>query len=382
MSSSNKQLIPILDMFRLAAALLVALVHYEILFGDFVIYGAFATTALSWFFVLSGFILAYNYSDLAGAEHYKKYFRHRLIRIYPTYFLAVMVSGLLVSIGYTVLGEAYFAEVRRPFEVSYDLPEVKDNAFWLMAMLRHLSFTQSVGSIETLNLVFNGPLWSLVLEVYFYICFPLLIVLIRPIKTMTQIIAALVLGYLLQYLLILTFLPQADSYDVMNLNRPVYTNPLIRGLEFIFGMLLYKAYALLPAPEAAGRLRLWPVILACLFYVLTIVLSENFVPYQYRMYFSAVPAVVLLVWTLARTPWYPEGRARRFCLWCGGMSYVLYCFHWPLMEMIQLWDLLPPTLPFAVHLPLTVGILLLVCHIIYRFIETPVRKYCYRRFDS
>ena len=265
MSSSNKQLIPILDMFRLAAALLVALVHYEILFGDFVIYGAFATTALSWFFVLSGFILAYNYSDLVGAEHYKKYFRHRLIRIYPTYFLAVMVSGLLVSIGYTVLGEAYFAEVRRPFEVSYDLPEVKDNAFWLMAMLRHLSFTQSIGSIETLNLVFNGPLWSLVLEVYFYICFPLLIVLIRPIKTMTQIIAALVLGYLLQYLLILTFLPQADSYDVMNLNRPVYTNPLIRGLEFIFGMLLYKAYALLPAPEAGGRLRLWPVILACLF---------------------------------------------------------------------------------------------------------------------
>ena len=48
MSSTNKQIIPVLDMFRLVAALFVVLVHYEIIFGHFVIYGSLGTTALSW----------------------------------------------------------------------------------------------------------------------------------------------------------------------------------------------------------------------------------------------------------------------------------------------------------------------------------------------
>ena len=68
MNSGNKQIIPILDLFRLFAALLVVLVHYEIIFGEFVIYGSLGTTALSWFFVLSGFIITYD-SHLAKSCH-------------------------------------------------------------------------------------------------------------------------------------------------------------------------------------------------------------------------------------------------------------------------------------------------------------------------
>ena len=173
MSGSNKQIIPVLDMFRLVAALFVVLVHYEIIFGRFVIYGSLGTTALSWFFVLSGFIIAYNYPSLDTAADYKKFYAHRFIRIYPVYFLAVLVSALLVAIGYNTMGDQFFTEVRRPFEISYDLPEQLDNGFWTHATLRHFSFTQSISSIETLKLVFNGPLWSLVLEIYFYLAFPI-----------------------------------------------------------------------------------------------------------------------------------------------------------------------------------------------------------------
>ena len=44
----SAQKIPILDAFRFLASALVVLVHYEIIFGQFVLYGAFATTAV-WF---------------------------------------------------------------------------------------------------------------------------------------------------------------------------------------------------------------------------------------------------------------------------------------------------------------------------------------------
>ena len=138
-----------------------------------------------------------------------------------------MVSALFVAIGFNVLGDQFFTEVRRPFEISYDLPEQKDNAFWTHATLRHLAFTQSISSIETLKLVFNGPLWSLVLEVYFYLAFPIFLFLLKPVKTMRRIIVAFIAGYILQFALIQYFLPDVENYDVMNLNVPVYTNPAV-----------------------------------------------------------------------------------------------------------------------------------------------------------
>ncbi|CAN0541271.1 unnamed protein product, partial [Scytosiphon promiscuus] len=152
--SANKEKIPILDAMRLVAALIVVMVHYELIFGHFVVYGTLATSALSWFFVLSGFILSYTYPSLEGSSAYRRFYLHRVVRILPVYLLAVITSSLFVSSAYLSMGDAFFAEVNRPFELRYDLPQPLDLQFWIMATLRHLTFTQSVSSIEPLNLVF------------------------------------------------------------------------------------------------------------------------------------------------------------------------------------------------------------------------------------
>jgi len=296
--------------------------------------------------------------------------------------LAVLVSALFVVIGFNTLGDQFFAEVRRPFEISYDLPQEKDNSFWALATIRHLTFTQSISSIETLKLVFNGPLWSLVLEIYFYLAFPILLFLLKPVNTMRRIIIAFTIGYVLQFALIQYFLPDVERYDVMNLNVTVYTNPAIRGLEFIFGMLLFKAFALMPALTTDRKSNLLPLFLLMLVYVAINIMGENFVPYQYSMFFLAVPTVTLLVFAMARSHWYPQGAAYKFCLWAGGISYVLYCFHWPLMEMMQFWDILPQSMPFPVHLLLLVFVLLVMSHLIYKWVETPMRKFLYRKLDK
>ena len=379
---SQKQIIPILDLFRLFAALLVVFVHYEIIFGDFVVYGAFGTTALSWFFVLSGFIITYSYPNLSSPSDLKRFYIHRFIRIYPTYFLAVVISALFVSIGFSVLDERFFSEVRRPFEISYDLPQTKDFQFWLSTTLKHLTFSQSLSSIETLKLVFNGPLWSLVLEVYFYLAFPVLLFVLRPFNSFPRIIAALFIGYAFQFLLIQYFLPDVEVYDVMNLNVPIYTNPAIRGLEFVFGMLLYKAFVLLPPITTKEKLNLLPLLLIVLAFIAINVLGEKYIPYQYSMFFSGVPIVALLVISLSRAHWYPTDFANKVCLWAGGISYVLYCLHWPLMEMFQLWNIIPQIITFPLHLLLLLVFLILISHLIYRWVETPTRKFLYRKFDT
>ena len=380
--AGHKQILPILDLFRLFAALLVVLVHYEIIFGQFVVYGSLGTTALSWFFILSGFIITYSYPDFDSFSDLKRFYVHRFIRIYPVYFLAVLVSAIFVSGGVTALGDQFFEQVRRPFEISYDLPQVKDSEFWAISALRHLTFTQSLSSVETLKLVFNGPLWSLVLEVYFYLVFPLLLILLKPMKSLSRIAIALIFGYVLQFLLIQYFLPDVESFNVMNLNVPIYTNPAIRGLEFVFGMLLYKAFALLPSITREEKHTSTPLLMAIFGYLVINAVGENFIPYQYSMFFSAVPVVALLVFILARTHWYPVGMGNKLCLWAGGISYVLYCFHWPLMEMVRFWNIVPQSVAFPYHLIILILFLFLVSHLIYRWIETPIRRFLYRKFET
>lgn len=382
--SANKEKIPILDAMRLVAALIVVMVHYELIFGHFVVYGTLATSALSWFFVLSGFILSYTYPTLQGAAQYKRFYLHRVVRIFPVYLLAVMVSSLFVSSAYLNMGDAFFAEVNRPFELRYDLPQPLDASFWTMATLRHLTFTQSVGSIETLNLVFNGPLWSLVLEIYFYLCFPLLLIMLSKVNTKIRVALAFVGFYCLQFFLIQMNLPDAEPYTLMNLNVPVYTNPFIRGIEFIFGMLVYKTFVLFPyrASTEDKQTRWMAISLATFCYLGSVYLAHNYVPYQYNMYFATVPMVCFLVYALSRMNWHPSKSRDRLCVLFGGLSYVLYCFHWVGLEMLQFFNVLPDSLPFLIHLPLVVLILMALSYVIYRFIETPIRKGLYRRFES
>ena len=381
MGLSHKK-IPVLDAFRFFASVLVVLVHYEVIFGESVVYGTFATTAVSWFFIVSGFILSYTYPSLDSLQDYRRFYLHRIIRIYPVYFLAVVVSSLFVSLNYLTIGEEFFSEVNRPFELIHDLPEQKEVRFFTLSTLRHLVFAQSVGSVETLKLVFNGPLWSIVLEIYFYLAFPLLLLMIKPLTTMTRILVAFIMGYSLQLLLIQVNLPEAESYDVINLNVPVYTNPFIRGIEFIFGMLLYKVFTFWDLRKVVGRLNWTPTIMTVLLYVIVVIYVHDNIPYQYSSFFLVVPFVTIMIYALLRLQWHPANYIVRYCTTLGGISYVLYSFHWPLMEIIQFYNLLPRMSSQFMQPVLVMLVLLVVSYLIYRFVEAPIRRVLYRKADQ
>ena len=106
-----------------------------------------------------------------------------------------------------------------------------------------------------------------------------------------------------------------------------------------------------------------------------------YAPYQYSMYFATVPSVCFLVFALSRMNWHANASATRVCVLLGGLSYILYCFHWPLMEMLQFFNVLPDSLPFPINLALVVTIVVAVSYFIYRFIETPIRKALYSSFE-
>lgn len=106
---------------------------------------------VSFFFVLSGFILAYNYRrPLTTWSAKKAFFLARLARVYPVYLVALLAS--------------YFVGSRYVESVSIGaMPQ-----FLLLQ-----SWSPYTASIQ----YWNGPGWTLSVEALFYVSFPLAIAL-------------------------------------------------------------------------------------------------------------------------------------------------------------------------------------------------------------
>ena len=368
---------PIIDVFRFIAASLVLLVHYKYIFGIEIIWEAFAASALSWFFVVSGFILSYRYPQLHRTD-LKKFYLFRLVRIYPLYLLAVLFGSLVTAMGYSRLHEDFFIMVGRSPMGTYDLPMPINATLWSEALIKHLFFIQILSNTETLKFLLNPPLWSISNEAFFYLCFPLLLRAIRHLTRISHIIITLMLIYGLQHLLVQIFLPTAKPLDWYNLNTLIYTNPLIRIMEFIMGMLLYQAYC--RSQITLGRLIFYPILLLLIMLYIGVMYVNLSIPMQYGLFLTGLPVIILIVYVLAQVNWQPQGSLRKLCIFSGGASYVLYSLHWPLMEMSRFFDFNPnDSVPWFFHFTGLYLLIVLLSFAIHLWIEIPLRAFLLHR---
>ena len=97
-----KQKIPQLDALRGLAAILVMFYHYDINYlpsflSDFFLIRQ-GWIFVDFFFVLSGFVIAYNYSFQFNKITLFKFIKLRFIRIYPLLFFSVIVFAFFIII--------------------------------------------------------------------------------------------------------------------------------------------------------------------------------------------------------------------------------------------------------------------------------------------
>lgn len=156
----QRPLFPVLDTLRAFGALGVVTTHVAFQSGDYVRHGIVGAllsrldVGVALFFVLSGFLLSRPYLARAavGARHPStgRYYWKRLVRIYPVYAVTVVLALLLIGendFGGSVLG-------------------------WLRALtLSDVFFTASLPQGLT-------QMWSLAVEVTFYLVLPVLMTLL------------------------------------------------------------------------------------------------------------------------------------------------------------------------------------------------------------
>lgn len=177
-----KKEIPALTGVRFIAVLFVFLFHYfkkDILTGNFfqqLLQGAVNHfhIGVSIFFVLSGFLICYNYYEKTELKKsfYLRFYAKRFIRIYPLFFLIVTATFL-------------WATVRS-----------RNEEFSGVDYLMHITLLKGV--FQSYYLRGIGQTWSLTTEETFYLLAPLIFYIIRIKKIFYgQIVFYLVIGFLL-----------------------------------------------------------------------------------------------------------------------------------------------------------------------------------------
>jgi len=169
----NRQYYPALDGLRGLAILLVVVYHN---FG-FIDYFFFGWLGVDLFFVLSGFLITDILLKTVGTKNYlKNFYIRRILRIFPLYYLFLIVFLLIIP----------------RLNIELNIKYYTDNQIWLWTYLQNwLYIFKDLDQTNALN-----HLWSLAVEEQFYLLWPLVIMIIRKPKYLLLVISSLLAGVL------------------------------------------------------------------------------------------------------------------------------------------------------------------------------------------
>jgi peptidoglycan/LPS O-acetylase OafA/YrhL len=156
----KKELLPALTGLRCFAALNIVFFHFSNpkWFGPFAPIVDNGYTSVSFFLLMSGYILAYNYADRAavGLLNKRNFWIARFSRLYPVYVFALLLSLGMLVMEWQARSHAQFAlgVVLTPLLLQAWSPMLA--TFW------------------------NTPAWTMCTEAFFYLIFPAVILWKRP----------------------------------------------------------------------------------------------------------------------------------------------------------------------------------------------------------
>jgi peptidoglycan/LPS O-acetylase OafA/YrhL len=291
--------------------------------------------AVNTFFVLSGFVLARSYAVRAWTgKTLAAYGVARLARVLPVYALSLLiVAPFIAADAFPLSGERATA--------------VASYALLLQGWTGRLSFN------------WNTPAWSLSCEMFFYLCFPLLIVWLGSAgRRLTLILAALA-----------CVLPQA----LLMVGVPEMWKPLIHLADFLMGIAAARAYDLLLASSGALKGRGYWLYAPCALSALTFIGWPEMLGGELALGDTLRPLnAVLLVGLALDGGWLARLLAARVTVYLGRASYAMYLLHVPLLWW---YSRLGPR--WLGHLPSTASGFLYATGVVavsaavFRFVEAP-----------
>lgn len=290
-------------------------------------------TGVTLFFVLSGFILAYNYPVVADRW---KFWISRLARIYPVYFFAFLLSLPAVV---------------------WQLFSAHDLRLWL-GIPESLLLVQAWDS-RTAFLI-NSPAWTLSVEAFFYALFPFLL----PMMTRASrwaIAAVLALDGLLA---LSPLMVRDPGLRIWWANLLLGALPILRLGPFLVGMIAGIRYR---NKGPSSPVVLWAGLALSLL-LLVQYPPLDWVPFR-DMLLSLSYCAIIYGLANARSVMLTHPFARLL----GEISYGVYILQRPVNRLMHLAGRFTPHWDPASNTPLYLAVLLVFSYLSYRYLEMPSR---------
>lgn len=309
--------------------------------------------AVSFFYVLSGFVLSYSYVSREGVMQgsRRSFWVNRFARIYPAYLLAFLIAA-----PFNILGTL------RVNHLATAITKIVSGAGVVLTM-------QQAWTPWT-AWYWNYPAWSVSAEAFFYLVFPFIALGLKRMqgKACWQ---GMIFLWLLAMLppVLLCFTPHAYAPVGDRLAMTIEFTPLLRLPEFLLGVLLGRAYVLgfRLSQRASERLSYASLsaILICLSF-------SSMIPRPLLANGLLAPLFALLIYSLA------EGYgllARLLALpllvLLGEASYGIYILQIPVSYLLRR----PPPHTSGITLCVYLVVLIVVSLLSWRFVEMPARTF-------
>lgn len=283
--------------------------------------------AVTTFFVLSGFVLARTYGHKEWTRrNLWKYAVGRIARVYPVYLLSLLiVSRFIIA-----------AKV--------------DHKGWLVAM--HLLLVQG-WFVGHYSVGWNVAAWTLSVEMFFYLMFPLLIVPLRGGGWVKTLATAVLATFLVR---ILWKLGVSDNLK-----------PLIHLADFLIGIAASNVFDLLTS-KGDGPAGAWLYVPGFLG-VAAFIAYPQLLPGSIDLNTAIRPFNALLLIGLGLGGgWIARVLSVRAIVYMGKASYSMYILHIPMLWWAVLW-------PVPHGGEIYVLAVLIVAALVYHFIEEPANLY-------
>lgn len=314
----------------------------------------YGNTAVSYFFLLSGFIMIIAYLPTYEMRLFDphKYWLTRVARIYPLY-----VFALILTIVCTVCLEHKSVSIAQIF---------------LSLFLIQSWFPEYAGTL-------NGPGWSLSVEAFFYVAFPFLLPLLVK-KSATKLGVTVLLVYLATFSLIYYLLSSNINTSFPYFEEFILKNPLIHFATFLFGAVTGIGYLRFIKSNPYANRNLIGYSFLIVGIVITVIIISLNPRLEYRHNGLMAPAFISFILGFAFLKKEPVVGFMTLpvMIYLGEISYGIYILYHPLITILQSKDFLSIGDNLARDL-FNFSVLFIMASIAYHFIEKPMKKLILRK---
>lgn len=320
----------------------------------------FGSRAVSFFFVLSGFILTYSYPELPTGEEVRRFLWARFARIWPIHLLSLILSIVLIS----------------------NMILASKLAFIANLMMVHAWIPQGDYFFS-----FNAVSWSISVEFGFYLFFPLLIRNLKKTVALKLCLSLLLAGAVIAICAILDPRPFDMQHLGLSSTGLLAINPAARLFEFVLGMAGAVLWRTHRNRIDRGNVIVWTVIEGAIITALILYVAYARVPI-YGLVASQVPAylaqwlfqidtapffAIVIIISAVGAGWIGRALGSSPMVFLGEISYSIYMLHRIIIDFLTshaliLW------VPDKLQFPVVAALVVLTSAISYTLVEGPMRR--------